>query len=173
MQRALSGEGGAGTQGPATLGRRGLVMNNTIRLALMLTLLGACGGRTPLSEEGASGDSGSGPSGSSGASSSGSGSSGPSGGESGDAAPQGDGAVACMLPPFSREGGQCTFCDGEWYCPQPRMPMPPCPPNVQDYDPCPWNVAGCSGCGSDGTITTWYCMQGEYVLGTDRGFTCH
>jgi hypothetical protein len=84
-----------------------------------------------------------------------------------------DTAVVCALPPASDFGGagQCTFCKNEWYCPQPRMPLPQCQPNPTPNGPC---TSACIECTNDGSASVWlYCVGGTFTPGgISSGFSC-
>lgn len=68
--------------------------------------------------------------------------------------------------------GVCTFCNNLWLCPQPNMPLPACPPGVQEYTPCDSALNGCIECAPDGSASYWPCMFGQLVLQTNLGVTC-
>jgi hypothetical protein len=84
-------------------------------------------------------------------------------------------AVCVGPPPKNSDGGRCTLCNGEWYCPIPgNQGFPPCPSDLQLYGPCSGQYTnGCIACAPDGSVRYWYCDMGEFVNGTDFGFTCH
>ena len=128
-----------------------------------------CGGKVAAQTDNEGGSSAS----SSGSSSGGgSGSSDSSSGSDSSDAGGSDAEVECSLPPPSQFGGHCTMCNGEWYCPFPRYPQPSCPEGVQIYDPCGQDTSGCIECASDGAVTSWSCMQNQFVLGLSVGTTC-
>jgi hypothetical protein len=164
--------------GRATMPSMRTIMT-TLSLALFPLLAFACGGEIDHVDGGAPSGGSSPSSGSVGGSSSGSSSSGSGSGGSttSDASSQSEGgssdaAVVCTQPPESMYGGQCTFCDDEWYCPLPQNPLPACPAGVRAYDSCGQYTSGCIACTPDGSITNWFCVMGEFALPTRRGYSC-
>jgi hypothetical protein len=73
---------------------------------------------------------------------------------SGDSGSTIDSTVTCVLPPESNNGGQCSFCKGQWYCPQPRSSEPECPSGVTEYAPC---TESCIQCAPDGSVAYFSC----------------
>jgi len=70
-----------------------------------------------------------------------------------------DASTICQLPPKATASGTCTFCNNEWYCPQPRSPQPQCAPDPVDFGPC---TANCILCGSNGYAIIWACNTGSH-----------
>src|ERR1019366_5506837 len=78
------------------------------------------------------------------------------------------GVVVCTVPvnPHRGNGGQCTLCNGLYYCPE-WPPSPPCAPGLQLYGSC---TTTCIACG-DGVQESeaqndawlWGCTNGSYV----------
>jgi hypothetical protein len=75
----------------------------------------------------------------------------------------------CSLPPKNTSEGTCTFCDNDWYCPQPRNPQPSCPPSPVQFGPC---TSNCIVCGSDGSVTNWYCNTPTYSTYALTPYSC-
>ena len=82
-----------------------------------------------------------------------------------------DAAATCTLPPYSTPsyGGQCAFCNNEWYCPFPRFPVTDCPPGVHMlYDSC---TVACVQC-SDGSASYFPCSDAQYTDVNFNAFAC-
>jgi hypothetical protein len=144
-----------------------------VLLLAAVTTLG-CGGKVSAQTDNDGGGSGGGSGSASSGSGSGGGSSGSNGSSSGsDSSDAGgsDAQGACSLPPISDYGGTCTLCDGDWYCPKPRTPQPPCPPGTEYASPC---TSTCVECQADGSAIYYpTCSMGVYSPGgVYLGFSC-
>lgn len=86
-----------------------------------------------------------------------------------------DAVVACMLPPPNySNGGQCTFCNNKWYCPQPQTPPePPCPQGVTFYSACTFDCIECGSIDYPNTNIAWFwqCTPSGYT-GVSHYATC-
>jgi len=89
--------------------------------------------------------------------------------------------ASCELPPLTPHhgGGQCTFCGGQWYCPEPRTPAPQCPPGATYMGSCSDSCIMCNappsyGSGGPFADTAWSlgCVNGVYLNVVSSGATC-
>jgi hypothetical protein len=70
--------------------------------------------------------------------------------------PPGEHDAGCQLQPPSSpgHGGNCVYCNDEWYCPSPQPPAPECAPGVKISGHC---TASCVQC-ADGSASYYACF---------------